>query len=468
MFFQEVLRSLLQQELNKNTQDVLFDVSLYYKKHDSYYTKLIQQTNELRKKVTPFSLVHIERIDVARVNLPEHNILDLQVQAAINLPTEKNLPFASQEFNTVYGVLDKFMTEYNAQTLPFGDVEYDMLNGGFTIDYELDINRNIGFQLKFKDDEDYLLFESGKNLAQKTFIMNKVGNTLQIQYLNNLNNYTTLTFDITIDEPNEVLINNVGTSDSIIVNGVEQSITSIGVGGLLDEFYKFNGTITDFYVQQTTFTNLQDYRDGLLTLEGLFDNPILIIDNFVTLDNNIDNGIILTKVGTIRSIGSMGYATFSFDTISPLSGVFEMFGRDYQEYDFTFNVIISQDTFMGNQVEYYLDNVRIYPFNKNYSIASESAGEQMINADRSTSVNNATGLMHVFTLYYKRDKKIIELVEQLKDDVSSNKVYDLKVIFPTFEIEHKVKIVDFGISPLEGEPLNYTVKLDKADSVLFE
>lgn len=476
-YWQKALREWLEKGLNLNDKGILFNVSLFHAKSEYEYKTYID-THEmaLTKEIKNFIPVLIEDIDVERVQVPTIDIKEGNVLTTVNIPVfEKNID-SEKVFNDVFPILENFAKNNNAQTYPLGKELFDVSNAVIDVNYdgEQDI-KHFGATLRVKDTGAFQnIYVS--NFGNPNFFIAKENLELKFYFSRTSGSDVVVNFDYT-DEELEILISyRTDKRIDVWVNGElknaiipeETQATFKTTNTLGDRITGFDGYITSLYAQSTDLENYFDYKDGALDLFGVFDNPMVYVENFKTLENlveDVEHDLDLVS-GVVTSKGQYGYATFGFNSPHPITGLFKIGKQDYQQFDFTFDVIVT-DVYMGNMVEFYLDDVRVYPFNRNIAKSSESMSEQMINSNFSSGIITENGLNTELTLFYDDTTK--DLYEKIvKRDINLNNTLTLKVVFPTFEEEYKVINTDGGTAPNFGEPINFTISLMPSDDILEE
>jgi hypothetical protein len=470
-FLHENIRSWLQEKFNEGLEESYFDFTLYHDQEiHTKYVKYKEIYNGLIKKKVPFIPIHIENMEVTRSNIRKTKIFDVVVQSTINIPIEDTRQ-GHKTFNQTYKDLEDKLSELNVEVFPFGDIKYDMLTASIEFDYNLTASRNsMG-----------LVIELDKDYEGNIYSLSPLGDGIDIKALNGnldftFHSNTSTNGELSVpiqDGKMEIVINKTSTTDvDVYVNQVlyEVSIPSgstISFSSSKDTLYSFNGFINELYTQEGTVDNLQDYLDGNTTIETLFETPSISIQNFTTLDNSgNDNTTITLLSGRVVETGEDGFISPTFNSIAPLTGLFEIEGTNHQQFDLTFNVVVS-DIYNGSHVNYYIDDVQIYPITKQHTLANTTTSEQKMEAKVSKGVNSTTAINNEFTLFYDRKPKVIELLHNIKEDSNRQNLYILKIEYPTFTEELEVIISNIGLSPVEVDPLNYSIELALADDILI-
>src|SRR6056297_313165 len=154
---QNSIKNVLQKELNKNTQGLNFEVSLYNVKTNSLLENELQLDNTYatyQKRFIPFL---IEDISGDYSDLQNLTALEATINASFLIPTDDtdfNNMLIDDNFSKVSVALDELRDRLLANTLPLGDSKYlidpsfDLEFKNYTENYK---SESVGLFLNFPD-----------------------------------------------------------------------------------------------------------------------------------------------------------------------------------------------------------------------------------------------------------------------------------------------------------------------------
>jgi hypothetical protein len=143
-------------------------------------------------------------------------------------------------------------------------------------------------------------------------------------------------------------------------------------------------------------------------------------------------------------------------------------GHDYVNFIFNIYTRIGEGFIFGNQVKYYLDDVELTPTTRQTDLIKSPDTNQVLNSSTSTTIIKENVKKTVLSFYYMNDYVYHVLAEEIETDTYQNRVYDLKIVYPGFEITRKVLLESGSINNPIGDFSNITVVFTKASEVLVD
>lgn len=459
---QEAIKSLIQTELNKNTQGLNFEVSLYNVKTNDLLENTLPVGDTYATQQKRFIPVLIEDISGEYADLQNLTASELFINASMLIPVDNNdfnNIVVEETYQRVATALDQFRIRTNARTLPLGSPKY-LLNKDYRLQ-ALNIALvlassyvELGFEL-WGEDNGPILTDTSNN-----FLLSKVGNNLRFAISNQTHD-----FPIQLRKRYGVFIFDLGDSS------LQVSV--------------FDGVNTDVHI----FNNVNYDPDNLIfggsymavdrfTFGGnTFSTPLPVYDlrNFKTYQPVIGNANMVSlsdpffKVTPTYEFGSVGNAVLGFSVPNPTSNQFTMGnGLNYQQFQFNLTAFVTDKVFVGNDVKYFLDGVEIFPFFRDESFVSETDPSQVVSQQITKHTVTQSALGREYSIYFTDDIKLLKLAEKVSSlTPNPNEVFTLKIQYPLFEREYPVIITQtaFGIS--NSQPISISVKFELASNILM-
>lgn len=450
---QNSIRDRIQEELNKNTQGLDFEVSLYNVKTNNLLENTEQVGNTYARRQKRFIPVLIENISGEYSDLQNLTAAEANLNLSFMIPTDSqdfNNMAVDETFNKVSIALDEMRQRILAQNLPLGEVRYVLpktfrlkaLNNTETY------NANyIELITSFKGDVGNVLTDGDD------FTVTKTANSLIFFAPNNV-------FEYNIEEDKEY---------SIYIYFVENDEMQIAISD--------GSNVTTETIQNITY-NPEDITLGGVYMEakrwtvgGISGGVIseeLQIDDFKTLIPTIGTpSLVDTSLAKfVVQKGTIGTVVFGMGISNPSTNQVTFGnGLNYQLFELDMDAFITDSVFVGNDVEYYLDDVRIYPVFRDEPFASETDASQVVSDQitRHTAVQSV--LSREYSIFFKQDLKLLELAEKITSETPNpNEVFDFRVVYPLFEREYKVIITQGAMGVANNQPISISIKLDLAST----
>lgn len=203
------------------------------------------------------------------------------------------------------------------------------------------------------------------------------------------------------------------------------------------------------------------------------DDLISKTNDFTTLvgtDSNYDDMIINKEIESIIETGSLGHISFGFSLPNPTTNQFTFGnGLNYQQYELVMTAFVSDNVYVGQEVEYYLDDVEIFPFYRDEGFTSDLDPAQIITQQSTRFITSQSVISKEFTVYYTQNKKLKDILEKISsENMNPNEVFRLKIKYPLFTKEYDVIISQAGLNITNNMPIAISIKLDLADNILTQ
>jgi hypothetical protein len=459
---QEAIRSLVQQELNKNTQGLDFEVSLYNVKTNDLLENTLTVGNTYATEQKRFIPVLIEDISGEYADLQNLTASELFINTSFLIPvdnTDLNNIVIEETYQKVATALDQFRVRTNARTLPLGTPKY-LLNKDYKLQ-ALNIPKvlassYIELDFSFWGEEDGLVLTDTSN----NFSLIKLGNNLRFTLSNQtfdypiqLNKqYNVIIFD-TGDNTVQISFFDGSTATIEVLSNVTYNPQNLVLGGsyLSMRRFTFGGNVFGSPAPVYDLRNFKTYQ------------PVVGTADMVSLSST------LFKVTPVYEFGSTGNVVLGFSVPNPTSNQFTMGnGLNYQQFELSMTAFVTDSVFVGNDVRYFLDAVEIFPFFRDESFVSETDPSQVVSQQitKHTVVQSAIG--REYSIYFKNDVKLLELFEKFSSlNPNPNQVFNFKIEYPLFERQYPVLITQTGFGISNSQPISISIKFELASNILI-
>ena len=110
--------------------------------------------------------------------------------------------------------------------------------------------------------------------------------------------------------------------------------------------------------------------------------------------------------------------------------------------------MVTEDIIFGNNFEYYLDTVQIYPVDRQHTLGTDLGSAQKINDNYNKHLVEESSREHTMSFFYIPTKQLTNLLKHIvSGDTEQNEVYSLKVQYPFFNVTYSVIVENGGTSP---------------------
>ena len=426
---------LIQQELDKNTQGLRFEVSLNNLKSDSELQRFLQIPNTYAQEIKRYIPVVIEAFDGDFAELENMSAAEIFANMTLLIPTDEfdvNNQVVEETFMLVSQALNEMSKRTRAKVFQLGDKCIILpKNNSSVIELDSIFGVNLEFEVEFTHNEDNQLFEV---FGDK--LISKIGSNVFFDNTPIITNYEiNKRYNIKLfrEDPSEDYFITVNDGNPVDLNYSNTDLTS--EIKLLSQFEK---------VYSVVVTNHQD--------------EIVYEENDLTILSN-EGGI---------PWGSEGTITLNFSLPRRLSNQMTLGEYNYQEFEINSSGAYNDRAFVGQHIEYYLNGVRIFPVSRDEGYIGEPDNARFLGSNKGNrSVIEQTSIGKEYALYYVPEPKIVDLIQQITDEApNANKLYNLKIVYPMFTREHTTVLSQGGLSIVNSTPLGISFALEIADEII--
>jgi|LGOV01.1.fsa_nt_gb hypothetical protein len=472
IFYHNALKNFISEKLDDNTEGIKFDTILYNEIADADFeeTTLVSDTYSVEtKRKVPATIASIngEYISIPNITATNNSIellFDLAVDDMSASP--ESAEFLSVQYNNTLLAIDEFRTNILANYFPLG-TSYLMFGGS---ESRLTIgNTNLTptvyyFELELKNNDTETIFKgSGGMHISKT--LSKIyctigGNSMDIPY--------------EINTTKKIIINRVGADSWYMSDGTDNdSVTATNPAD--DEYVLGETTGIECVLHRLLIDTASiSHAQAELAVDGDIDTYITTpsidlydFDDKTTITNNGD----LTTwdyVGeNIILWGSDGNAVFQVYPLLSLGNFSPRNGINYHTFSLQLEALVSDNVLFGNNFEYELDGIQIYPVDRNHTMATGLGSAQKINDNYNKHLIEETSREHVMSFYYIPTKQLTNILKHIvSGSVAQNTIYELKVQYPFFNVTYNVVIENGGTEPTINSMSTFSVTFKRKSDFL--
>jgi hypothetical protein len=129
--------------------------------------------------------------------------------------------------------------------------------------------------------------------------------------------------------------------------------------------------------------------------------------------------------------------------------------------------MVGDNFLFGNNFEYYLENNRVYPVDRNHTFGLDTKGKQGMNNNVMSFIGSESSLDWTQSFFYQPTPKLTSLVKKITTgDVEQNKTYTIKVQYPFWNKEYNVVIEGGGINTDINSITTFSLQFKLADDIL--
>ena len=458
--FQDKIRELLQLELNRNTQGLNFEVSLYNMKTNSLLENTEQVENTYATEQKRFIPVLIEDISGDYVDLRDISAVEAVLNLSILIPTDSqdfNNIVVGETYQKVALAMDELRDRLQATPLALGSTKY-------VVDEDWFLGFNVGLYdpnffetyLTFTDRSEGVVFNA-KTENDDIYQLNKNSASLVLTK----NGSTEYTYNYDLNEEIRIIWALDNTRFKLWVDTFSyiSPKASISDSALLFDEVTLGGCFMSIKE-----VNSGDLENGKLTYASK-------TNDLIDISNNIGEDLYLDELSAKHASkkGDLGRIVFGFSIPNPTTNQFTMGnGLNYQQFELSLDAFITDQVFLGNEVKYYLDDVEIFPFFRDESFASETDASQVVGQQITKFTATQTVIGREYSIYLKEDKKLFDLAKKIVSETPEpNEVYKFKVTYPLFEKEYDVIISQGALGISNNSPISISFKVDLASNALL-
>lgn len=428
---------LIQNELDKNTQGLRFEVSLNNIKTDSELQTFLQVPNTYANEIKRFIPVVIETFDGDFAELENMSAAEVFTNMTLLVPTDDfdvNNQVIDETFVLVSKSLNELSKRTRAKVFELGEKCIILpKDNNTTIDLNDVFGVNLVFEIEFTNNEDGEIFEVFGNKKIK-----KIDKDVLFENKVIISNYLK-------DYKYKIKLFREDSSGSYFISvNDEQSIDlNFSSNDLTDEI------------------NLISQFEKIYSL-------------FVTNDQNekvyeVDDFTILIGDGGIPW-GSEGTITLNFSLPRRVTNQITLGEYNYQEFEINTSGSYNDKAFVGQHIKYFLNDVRIFPVSRDEGYIGEPDTARFLGSNKGNrTVIEQTSIGKEYAVYYIPEPKVIELLDQITNqEPNANKIYDLKIVYPLLNKTHKTVISQGGLSIVNSTPIGISFSLEIADDDILE
>lgn len=454
---QKSIRDRIQNELNKNTQGLNFEVSLYNVKTNDLLENTEAVSNTYATKQKRFIPVLIENISGDYADLQNLTAAEISINASFLIPTDSqdfNNMVVDETFEKVSIALDEFRERTLANNLSLGSESFILPK-----EYELKVLNDttpfndtfIELYVKFNDES------TGTILGDRNaFKIDKTSTSLEFYSDSTLiytyNAQVGVEYDIFIyylgNNQLQISIFDGSSTTTEILENVTFSLDDLILGGTFMEVRLFS---------------VGNVSGGLL-------NRIVSVDDFVNLIPTIGDSSLIDTTNAKFALkkGSLGTIVLGFSVPNPTTNQFTFGnGLNYQQFELDMTAFITDSVFIGNDVKYFLDGERIFPIYRDEPFASETDASQVVGQQMTRHTAVQSVLSREYSLFFKQQDNLIDLAKKITSlTPNPNEVFTLRVEYPLFERQYEVIITQGALGITNNQPISISFKLDLASTAI--
>jgi hypothetical protein len=441
--FQKAIRDTLQEELNKNTQGLNFEVSLYSVKSNDLLENTERVENTYATEQKRFIPVIIEDISGDFADLQNVTTTDATINLSILIPTdEKDFQniLVEETFENVSLELDNLRKRLQAETLTLGD-KLTLIGKNYLLKLESTSPRYIDLYLTFPDKSD------GMIIKNDVMSLEKANNLIKLT-LNGVS--TSLSYES--EKEYRIRLENFDNTITLSLDDVSVEIDNINPFNY-DSQFEFGGALM-------RVRKIEMYDDP--------NNKPIVINNLKTLEGIYEINIDATNAKYPIEVGSIGSMTLGFSIPSPTTNQVTFGnGLNYQIFQLDLSAFVTDNVFVGNIVEYYIDDVRVYPIFRDEPFATETDSAQVIGDQITRHTATQSILSREYTVFLKEDQKLLDLAEKItNENPNPNELFTFKVVYPLFQREYTMIITQGALGITNNQPISISFKLDLASTAI--
>ena len=440
---QKSIRDRIQEEFNKNTQGLDFEVSLYNVKSNDLLenTERIENTYATQQK--RFIPVVIEDISGEYADLQNVTTTNATINMSLLIPTDEmdfNNILVEETFEKVGVALDELRQRLQAQTLPLGE-RLTLIGESYKLGIKSYSPKFIDIYATFPDKSNGMIIEND------VMSLEKADNLIKLT----LNNESkSLSYDI--DKEYKITIEKDGNTLTLSLGGFSETIDN-----------------------QTSFDYSDDFTFGGALMRvrkvELYDDPSnkpIVINNLKTFQGANSQDITTTNAKYPIEVGSIGSMTLGFSIPNPTTNQVTFGnGLNYQVFQLDLTAFITDNVFVGNIVEYYIDDVRIFPIYRDEPFVSETDASQVIGEQITKHTATQSVLSREYTVFLKEDYKLLKLAEKItRETPNPNELFIFRIVYPLFEREYTMIITQGALGITNNQPISISFKLDLASTAI--
>ena len=479
LFYQKALANFIASELNENTKGIVFDAVLYNNIGnddnevetpitDSYATEIT------REVPTIISGINGEYIPVPSIDATNNSVelqFNLLVDNLEGLPVEDvGVP---ADYNNTLLAIDEFRANVLANYFPLGTS--NLLFGGEDSELELDGGVSayslptIYMELNFKNIDVETIFITNGTKVKK---LSKTATKLQFH----VDSVLMAEIDYTINTATSLIIYyNTTTTFWTLSDGTNsntQSVTALNTtmnNIVIGDTTGYEGVLERFLADTDTLTLAEAENAVSGNIDTEIPTPVVDFNSFSSKNTMINKGSgAWTGEGTnIVLWGSEGNAVFQVYPLTTIGNFESQDGFNYHAFTLQLEVLVTDNVMFGNNFEYYIDDIQVFPVDRNHTYGMETQPRQAISVNQMSFIGSESSLEWSQSFFYTPTKQMNGLLKKITTgDVDQNTVYSLKVQYPFWNKTYNVIVEGGGINTDLNSISAFTLKFKLADSII--
>ena len=465
VFYQISLKEFLATKLNDNPYNIVFNTNIFQNidddefsetnKVDNTYTTLT--TRRVPTMITGMTGEYIPIPNLNGTNNSVEIVFDLAIDDMTGIDEDGFLPV---NYDNTLLAIDNFKKTILANYFPLGTSNLMMGGEDSTI---VGVN-GLPLDAKFI----YLKFNpknnSVENILQGSSLTNSklyksssevifdiiAGTSISVPYVINTEMEITISYDL----PTTTWSITNGTDTDSVVNSTLTNFNTLTLGYSTGIECVLNRLVID----SETYTEIDTTTTYNIDLDTWNDKDIVLNSGDSSHTFTINNSILY---------GSDGNAVFQVYPLAVLGDYEAKNGINYRSFSLQLEAMVGDDFIFGNNFEYYLNDIQVFPVDRNHTFALDTQGRQGINENLMTFVGSESALDWTQSFFYQPTKFLTSLVKKITTgDVSQNTVYTLKVQYPFWNKEYRVVIEGGGINTDINSITTFSLQFKLADDIL--
>jgi hypothetical protein len=182
-----------------------------------------------------------------------------------------------------------------------------------------------------------------------------------------------------------------------------------------------------------------------------------------------DGGVTILSSTIYNSIlyGEDGNAVFQVYPLVAYDKYVARNGYNYHSFSLQLEAMVGDNFIFGNNFEYYLNDNRVYPVDRNHTFGLDTKGKQGMNNNIMTFIGSESSLDWTQSFFYQPTRFLTSLVKKITTgDISQNTVYELKVQYPFWSKTYNIIIEGGGINTDINSITTFSLTLKQAASII--
>ena len=467
VYYQNALASFIATKLNDNPYDIAFNVNLYNNIDNDEFSETNKIINTYKTRTTRYVPTMITGINGEYIPIPNLNgttnsveiVFDLAVDDMTGIDEDGFLP---ANYNNTLLAIDNFKKTILANYFPLGTVNIMMGGEDSTIVSVGTTSFTPKFiYLKFKpknNDTEELL----RGVDNSSTVLTKTPTHIEFD----VDGTNIISVPYTVNVETEITINQTVSSIWTISNGTDTDTYTVVTSNDYQNFnigYNtgFEGTIQRLVIDENYFEEVSETEIHTIDLKDFTDKDLITNSGQLT-------GTTITVNNSIL-YGDDGNAVFQVYPLAVIGNYDAQNGINYRSFSLQLEAMVGDDFLFGNNFEYYIDSLQVYPVDRNHTYGAEIEGRQGMNENFTSFVATESGLDFTQTFFYQPVKHLTSLLKKITtNELEQNKTYTLKVQYPFWNTYYSVLVSGGGLNTDLNSITTFTLQFKQADKIVSE